>query len=514
MGLYRKKASGCGCSACAKKAGHAVRADMHDFHSATQSAIRRAALQAQLADPQRPHTPRRSRREDAAKFLRVLETTPPERIIDRIARKRQDMPCSCHGAPRGLGPSAEARLPTRAEIAALTRSLRRWSRRDPRVRKATGEPVGFPASPPAYKDTDGPIITPKRQLVASQRINRGLKQSSVLNDHMGRFTSSVSAGAFNLNFAAYYPPTSSSDREDTLEWAWDPYYTASSTLGYGDLHSMIAEWEADSDSADFLFWRDGWGGSHRAFLHALRLLDVFRDFIFNDGTSCANARTLFTSKFDSLGYEFRVDDHWTCSDTADTITYDGTSAFPIGISHSGDRGLFNTVNQSVHPCASLVDGQGHVADALMFFSHECFWYVLDGEAADIWEAISYLWQGLMIGRLALGAVTMVSRTTLHEMMHDEFPGDHCDLNCCQQRIALRWQCRAFSTLGLYVADSDNGIDAGLSGRAITYSSTCKAPLIGASQAFRGSCTMNDPGTQSGEDNWTGRGSWTNPPGCP
>ena len=122
----------------------------------------------------------------------------------------------------------------------------------------------------------------------------------------------------------------------------------------------------------------------------------------------------------------------------------------------------------------------------------------------------------MLGRLALGAITHTARTTLHEMMHQEFPGDHCDLGCCQQRIALRWQCRTFAMLGLYVADPDSGVDASLAGRSLKYQSTCRQQALFGSPAanFSGSCAMNAPGVQGDEEAWSGRSAWSNPTGCP
>ncbi len=339
----------------------------------------------------------------------------------------------------------------------------------------------------------------------------------IVADHGGRSAATTGVGDFVLDFGSYSPPTTQVSHDETLDFAFAPYLDTSSLLTFDEIHSMIGQWEADDDPNDFLFWTNGWGGAHRAFLHAMRLLDVYRSFIPNNNGNCPDARARFKDRWKAKAYDIQVDNLSKCSETPDQITYETGTAFPKSIDHVGSRGFYNSLTGAVHPCANMVTGQGHLADAFMAYAHRAYWYVAEGESRDFWEACSYLWQAQMLGRLALGAIAHVSRGTLHEMMHQEFGNDHCELGCCHQRIALRWQCRTFSFLGLYAADPYSGIDRNLSTSTVYYATTCRDAdiLTGTAKAnFVGACSFTTPGIQGSEQAWTGASKWTNPGGCP
>lgn len=115
-----------------------------------------------------------------------------------------------------------------------------------------------------------------------------------------------------------------------------------------------------------------------------------------------------------------------------------------------------------------------------------------------------------LARIALGAVTTAGRTMLHELVHDQkgLNYKHCPNRCCMQRIALKWQCRVTSKLGLYRADN-HVVDvlgpAADDPANLEYASNCRDENPSSNDDanfFRGTCRMEFPGQHSNSDNFT------------
>lgn len=453
----------------------------------------------------------RSGPERLEQLLRVAST---QDLVGKIA-ERYKKQCPCNRSTN--------RLPTLREIEEVVRLSTAVGRMDKRIHvENCGREFSRAAQISPISDFVNGASTRSRIAVEDPRgagprlldprIREAANANVAHSDHrsVSRSILSVNSGAFDLEFEPYwYESTSPEDQYDTLEYVWSPYYSRSALKTYSEINDMIKKWTPSTSTAEYKFWDSGWGGAHRTFLHAVRLLDVYRGYIINGGTNCPNAGIAFQNRYTDSGYKLKVDNWNGCDATPDEITYDSTTNnIPTDIAHVGSRGAHNRTTHSIHACANLVEGQGHVTDYLLYWAHRARMYSFE-LLPDIVSAIYYLWQSQRLGRLALGSVSMISRTLLHEMMHREF-GRHCENGCCMQRIALRWQCRVFSVMGLYVADSDNGIDLGLDGTEIDYVSECS----GSGDNFRGSCQMNNPGTQSSYEDWTGRDDWTNPDGCP
>jgi hypothetical protein len=447
------------------------------------------------------------------RLLRKLESDGPDVTAKKIAGALMIPDNGCFGQDGDrIRAALRDRLPTRSDVINMMQSLRKASQRlkmDNHIAQGESE---FNFDIPRVRSTpsqDSPSVFSPMKAADPRIVRREAVGGRYAAD---RSTSSTSEGAFSLSFGSYASPTSSSSKDETLSYVWCPYYSSNAKLSYVELHSMIREWKAIDDPGDFLFWTTGWGGAHRAFLHALRLLDVYRGNITNSNDNCPCARDAFSARFNAMNYKIHIDNIGGCVTTSDNITFEHGTAFPVSISHTGNAGTYDSFNKTIHPCANLVSGQGKVVDALLAFAHRAFWYAIEGDI-DHPKSVSYFYQAQMLGRLALGAVAMLSRTTLHEMMHREFGLGHCSHGCCMQRIALRFQCRTFASLGLFTAETDSGIDTFLSGYLVSYNSECKNPIFGPPEAFDGYCYMNHPGRQGAASDWSGESSWSNPSGC-
>ncbi len=469
----------------------------------------------------------------------VFSHAPGRSGDPRIKKNCTQSPCGCQDKRAGFGaPLSDPRLrtaegayalhnhkaPTAAQIEAVKRVLRVVKKSGKGIQRFQHlEPYDFESSRmtgtlPFEEEGDTPSNFNVEEATCSSgsgrmghpTVGRKAEEHGTTSQDM----SFVSSGDFTMDFGGVVAPDTTAAREETLRFAWYPYYKDDGgQLTYRGINSMIRSW--GTSRTQRVFWHHGHGASHRFFLNAVRMIDVYRQQIRNRNEDCPDARERVGERLDELGYKFYIDNGWDCSSTPLAITFptDG-SGFPESISLTdGSFGWYNSVTKNIHLCANHLNGHAHVADSLLAYAHQAYWYVLNGHAEDLEQAWDFFVQAKYLGRLSLGCVASISTTILHEMLHRVYGVEHCKKGCCQAAISLRWMCRVFSGLGLYAADSVNRIDRNLGRVTIGRNSKCKDPMFGAPEAFEGLCSMTHPGIQGDFEAWTVEGPWMYPQGC-
>lgn len=319
-------------------------------------------------------------------------------------------------------------------------------------------------------------------------------------------------------------------RDEVLSFVWDPAFGMDRGLSNDDIDGMFVDWEVPSGEGAFL------DGPRRVFVRwAIRLIELYRDEIPENGEFCPNARTEVSDRLDKRGYRFHVNDDGPvlalcgdkrcspgtlelqlCGDTsipsrAEWVTDDFTPAaqFPCF-----------TDRRHIQICADYVCIGAAEMDLFLLEAGRRMAYVRDGRAGSCVASLYYLTQALGLGRLALSVVLEFAYIILHEMLHVEFPGGHCANNCCMQRLSSKFRCRLRARLGLFSAKVGAISDLSLEDPDWCDASTCRenANPPEAGKISTG-CTFTKHGQQAGSDDWEpgnclGSSRWTSPEGCP
>lgn len=92
-------------------------------------------------------------------------------------------------------------------------------------------------------------------------------------------------------------------RDEVLTFGWDPVFTMDQALTNADIDGMFRAWEVPSGEGAFL------EGPRRTFVRwAIRLIDLFRDEIPEQGEFCPEARTKVSERLDAKDYAFHAND--------------------------------------------------------------------------------------------------------------------------------------------------------------------------------------------------------------
>lgn len=309
-------------------------------------------------------------------------------------------------------------------------------------------------------------------------------------------------------------------RDEVLQDLWWPYFSKPGHLSFADIHAKINRWEADRTHG--MFWNNGWGREHRVFLNAIRLIDAFSEFIPDDGEYCENAGEKIRRQLKGRGYGL-----WSFTDAPycdkgneSFVRYDCLSYpfFPTKIEINSETGW--NLNGNVGVCKFYLESMAEAADMLLWQAATLRSLAQAGYQNPLYPSMArydYPDLALYMARLALGNIAAVARTLLHEMIHVEFPfKNHCKLNCCMQRLALKWFCRVAGYNGLFSCDWKL-IDIELKGEDFSYNSGCDGE--GEESDFFGKCKMNLPGIAAMDPDhvdsyWYKSQEWENPDGCP
>jgi hypothetical protein len=197
----------------------------------------------------------------------------------------------------------------------------------------------------------------------------------------------------------------------------------------------------------------------------------------------------------------------------------------------GSNAAYDPFVDEIHVCAQYLDAVADVVDTYMTEAYKVYGWLYEGNVVGVGDEVhgfyenysTYLQAATTLSKVALSAVSTLSRTLMHEMIHRyKWAGGHCTHKCCMQRIALTWQCRVSAYLGLYAADG-NGIDwagnrtpAAWPPGLIAYSSVCQDSIFSDPtkfmNSFDGNCQLTNPGEHGDKQDYAESGSQFNESG--
>lgn len=349
-------------------------------------------------------------------------------------------------------------------------------------------------------------------------------------------TNNIDEPDIYLTFSGgWAPPLDDDSRHTTLAGVWEPYWSDKDrtlAVGYDFARAAACIRSFEASRAPGLFWDEDGGPAWKTILHALRLITTYNHHIGVDGEYCPDARHEVVDWLFKYNW-LRVKDH----NGAGTFEMrKGLYGLPREINGSGIAGRAYLYNSSVRQNPSFLEAYAQTTDLLLWQAHRATWYVYEGRVEDsIIGAIVYWTQATWLGDLALAAVAEVSQNLIHEMCHLAFDpsfqigrDDHCEANCCHERMSAKWFLRTAAWCGL-VQCSGNEIDYQRTGR-FWGSSTCDDDANQPTRCpgadpdgglFCWSGTMVNPGIPSSSESWTKGGGppsqnmdWSSPGGCP
>ena len=271
--------------------------------------------------------------------------------------------------------------------------------------------------------------------------------------------------------------------EEALIYAWYPFTSAATRAAwrsFADLHLLISErhWEAPKTLGRYPGWRSGWGRNHRYFLYVLQLINTYKKFLpkywpSNEVVSgwpldlvCEDMEPGIAEQFEHDEAFFRVGDFdvdgRVCpgSDDRQFQVTEGLGCdlsfqvapgwptpakLPARAAQNSDLGILM--------CPSYVNGMSLVADDFLYHANRAYWYAFSGRPK-FWEAMQYLRQSTLCGRVSLGALMIPARTLVHELIHRAGTGDHCATYHCHAGLSGLWWARTRAYLGVPSVDYD------------------------------------------------------------
>ena len=492
--------AGCGCRACATRIGG--RAQLRDGagkNGPVRGGAQNPAVGQIGASFHRASLSRSEVEQALHRWKTIVDTGDFDHICDTIA---------------GLFPSRE-------DIRRVNHLLRRYM--EPDGVTADAEPFSRVTAEAAGMDAA------KHQDAGSRSVrSKKVQTSDVVKC---KFEDSFSENcAWNRNDpipASYVPLITPGTRAEVMHFVCGLWYEDESwELGASsEIAKMVVKWEVSTDPGEFI--DDGWGPPFKVFKYALGFLDMFREFIPNDGQDCPDARSKISKKLDGLSFNFHISREKSCDQTALGMTRSFCSKeTPIptqirsGVSTKAAEVTDALFWHYIVVCPEYLCAAGALLDGYLYEAARRYFYVKEGRASNVVSAVQHIADALHLGRFAGAVISEVAAVLLHEMLHGEFRGGHCKNNCCFQRLSLKYWCRVFSYLGLYDAREGINMDLALTGDSGPEDHSQCGELATEFSLFNGGCLADVPGRTGNSEAWSKTDSnhipgrdWSNPPGC-